>query len=384
MREAIAIFTSGKGGVGKTPFALLLAILLRRFGVNVLTLDFNSLNPDYYEIFKRFIGERPEILTHVGGERLPYPLAIIKGVTQGGGKIYCASRIGKFRYLPYPPYAIFETLIKLREYLNEPFFAIVDTNLNIPGFNISLEEAFKSASAALNTFRKVLFFHIWSPGSFRKGAVFVESHLEVSEVEQIRSTILNYTQHNINIFGKEGESIIHIITPRLFEEIPPTGFGARLSFILKRLFGKKPEISSMPLYRIGGGFSEDVFRAMAEAYERSYRTLKITDILVMREKFNGIINELISTYKNFAVEVDPMDIEIVFFTFMLETLYDKATRTLPLNAIIVPFMVRKLVNFVDSLLISTILDEDSILEREGPIAKIFEVWINKVLMQNKL
>ena len=384
MREGLAIFTSGKGGAGKTPFALLLAILLRRIGLNVLTLDYNSLNPDFYEIFKRFLGERPELLTHVDGERLPYPLTVIKGIPQRGGKIWCVARVGKYRYIPYPPYAIFDTLVKLKRHINEPFFAIVDTNLNIPAFNISLSEALTASKEALKEFKRVLFFHIWSPGSFRKGATFVESHLEVSEIEQIRSTILNYSQHQINLFGRDGESIIHIITPRIFEALIPESFGARLRFILKRLFGKDIEVAMMPLLKIDREFSSDVFATMAQAYERSLRILKITDLMLMQDKFNIVVNDLINTYRNFAVEANPMDIEIVFFIFMAKALYDQATRTLPLNAIMVPFMVKKLVNFVDSMLMSNILDEDSILEREGPVAKIFEVWIDKVLLTNKL
>lgn len=384
MREGIAIFTSGKGGAGKTPYALLLAILLRRIGLNVLTLDFNSLNPDFYEIFKRFLGERPDLLTHVNGERLPYPLSVIKGMIGSGGKIWCVSRVGKYRYIPYPPYSIFDTLVKLKNYIKEPFFAIVDTNLNIPAFNITLEDAFSSANEVIKKFGKVLFFHIWSPGSFRKGPIFHGSQLEVSEIEQIRGTILNYSQHQVPLLGKEGENIIHIITPRLFEVIQPESFGARLKFIVKRIFGGIPDVSMIPLTRIGKDFSNDVLYALSEAYERSLRILRITDMLLIREKFNDVVNELVNTYRNFAVEVDPADVEIIFFLFMVEALYDKATRTLPLNTVIVPFMVKKLVNFVDSLLISNILDEESILEREGPVAKIFETWINKVFLANKL
>ena len=130
--------------------------------------------------------------------------------------------------------------------------------------------------------------------------------------------------------------------------------------------------------------SSDLYMALGTAYERSLRLLKIRDLLLIKEKFNEVANQLMSTYRNFAVEANPVDIEIVFFMFMVRELYDDATNTLPLNAIIVPFMVRKLVNFVDSMLMSNILDEESILEREGPVAKIFELWISKVLLSNKI
>ena len=384
MREGIAIFTSGKGGAGKTPFALLLSILLRRMGLNVLTLDYNSLNPDLYEIFKRFLVERPELITHVDGERLPYPLVMTECTVTGGGKLWSVARVGKYRYIPYPPYAIFDTILKLKRHLKEPFFAIVDTNLNIPAFNISLNEAFESSKAILDEFNKVYFFHIWSPGSFRKGATPVSSSIEVSEIEQIRSTIMNYSQRRVDLFGREGENIVHIITPRLFEEIRPDSLGARLKFILKRLFGKETEVSTIPIMDITKSMSSDLYMALGTAYERSLRLLKIRDLLLIKEKFNEVANQLMSTYRNFAVEANPVDIEIVFFMFMVRELYDDATNTLPLNAIIVPFMVRKLVNFVDSMLMSNILDEESILEREGPVAKIFELWISKVLLSNKI
>lgn len=382
--EGVAIFTSGKGGAGKTPFALLLSILLRRMGLNVLTLDYNSLNPDLYEIFKRFLVKRPELITHVDGERLPYPLVITECKVTGGGKLWSAARVGRYRYIPYPPYAIFDTVLKLREYLKEPLFAIVDTNLNIPAFNISLKEAFESPKKVLGVFNKIYFFHIWSPSSFRKGATPISSSIEVSEIEQIRSTIMNYSQRGLDLFGREGENIIHIITPRLFEEIRPDALGARLKFILRRVFGKEREVSTIPIMDITKSRSPDLYMALGTAYERSLRLLKIRDLLLIKERFNEIANQLMSTYRNFAVEANPADIEIVFFTFIVRELYDKATNTLPLNAIIVPFMVRKLVNFVDSMLMSNILDEESIISREGPVAKIFELWISKVLLSNKI
>lgn len=384
MREGVAIFTSGKGGIGKTPFALLLAILLRRFGVNVLTLDFNSLNPDFYEIFRRFLGERPEVITQVEDEKLLYPVAIIEGTLGKGGTMWCVSRVGKLKYIPYPPYAIFDTLVKLKKHLDEPFFAVVDTNLNIPAFNISLPDAINSAARAISEFGKIYFFHIWSPGSFRKGPLGIGSPLDASEVDLIRSTILNYSQRNIDLLGKDGENIIHIITPRLFELPKPEKFTARLAFILKRLFGVKIESALMPLQASEIDFYNSLISNLREAYERSYRVLRITDMLIIREKFNEVVNQLLSTYKNFAVEADPLDIEVIFFSFMLKSLYDRTTRTMPLNAIVIPYMVRKLVNFVDALLISEILDEDSILEREGPNTKIFQIWLEKVLLPGKI
>ncbi len=384
MREGVALFTSGKGGAGKTPFALLLSILLRRMGLNVLTIDYNSLNPDLYEIFKRFLVEKPELITHVDGERLPYPLVMTECTVSGGGKLWSVARVGKYRYIPYPPYAIFDTIIKLKRYLKEPFFAVVDTNLNIPAFNISLNEAFEASKGILDEFKKVYFFHIWSPGSFRKGATSISSSIEVSEIEQIRSTIMNYTQRHVDLFGREGENIIHIITPRLFEEMKPDSLGARLKFILKRLFGREPDVSMMPIMGITKAISSDLYSALGMAYERSLRLLRIRDLLLIREKFNEVANQLMSTYKNFAVEANPIDVEVVFFLFMAKELYDEATNTLPLNAIMVPFMVKKLVNFIDSMLMSNILDEESILEREGPVAKLFELWISKVLLSNKI
>lgn|GEM_PF-5835377 len=369
--------------MGKTPFALLLSLLLRRKNINVIALDFNSLNPDFYEIMKRVYTGKLSVITEVNGERFSYPMAIYEATTKSGGKVWVVSRADKYRYIPYPPYLIFDTIIKLKKIIREPTFIIVDTNLNIPAFNIALASSLELAKKLTSMFRDIYFFHIWTPGTLRKAPFGLTMMHEKTEIELIGSTVTTFSRYGIPLFGRNGENIIHIVTPRFFEAVLPDSFRAKILFLLRRIFGGTLNEAMVPIYD-ERRFWGNLLVELPTAYERSLRLITIRELNLMKSEFDRVVRELITTYRDFAVEADPLDIEIVFFSFILNHAMERATRTMPLNMIIIPFMVRKLVNFVDAMLLPSVLSEDSIIEREGIIGKIFEIWVNKVLLPGKI
>ncbi len=349
----------------------------------MIALDFNFLNPDFYEILKRIYTGRLSVVTEVHGERLPYPMSIYEATTKKGGKLWVVARADKYRYIPYPPYIIFETILKLKDIIQEPAFIVVDTNLNIPSFNIAFSSSLELARKITSSFQDIFFFHIWTPGSFRKAPFGVSMVSEKNEVELIENTITTFARYGISLFGRNGENIIHIITPRFFEVSSPEGFRAKMLFMLRRIFGMKIVESMVPIFD-ESKFWSNFLSEIPIAYERSLRLLTIKDLSLMKTEFDRAVRELIATYRDFAIEVDPLDIEIVFFSFVMNHVFERATRTVPLNMIVIPYMVRKLVNFVDAMLLPTVLTENSILEREGIIGKIFEIWIDKVLIPGKI
>ena len=378
MIKGVGIFTSGKGGVGKTPYALLYAILLRRRNNNVLVLDYNFLNPDLYEIYRRISGEEPEAVYEVDGQRLPHPVSLVRVFLPGGGKVFVATRMWKFRYLPYPPFVIFQTANMLRDYLNEDFYVVVDTNLNIPAFNVVLPEMTEAVTKSLEYFERITFYHIWSISVLRRRG----GKDEKSELELIRSTVTNFSHRGLNLFGKDGERIVHIISPRIFGKPSVKSFRERVSSVLKGITKKKEEVLAVEIEE--KEFLNKYIEKIWTAYSRSSRTIKLADLLEIERDFNEMIKVLLAKNPRYVLEADPFDIETLFLSFMIEKLFDKATMTMPLNAIIIPFMIKKLINFVDLILISEVVEEESILERESPATEIVDAWISSVLAQGKI
>ncbi|MGQ4891953.1 MAG: hypothetical protein ACP6IP_05630 [Candidatus Njordarchaeia archaeon] len=374
-RSGVLIFTSGKGGVGKTPLALLMSLILSRIGKQVVALDFNFNNPDLYEIFSRLEVKNRDIISEVGGETLKPPLTIFEVESGEGGRVFAATRIERYRYLPYPPSQIFRSILAVKEWLENDAFFVIDTNLNIASFALTDVEHSKVIKKVEEDFDQVNMVYFLTPSVIS----FSTTGRGKGSIDLLKETLNSFNRYNINILGNNGEKIIYMVTPTVYDvESFYDGFLSSLSTIIKKAFGMRGTVNVIePLYKNKDRI-RDIMNDLMAPYIRSTRSMNLNELESLIMKMQDEFKKRGFTSTRFIKSADATDIQTIFFNTLLEFALDQTTRTLPRNLIFIPFVLKSMINFVDIMLMADELDIGLIIEKQKEIYDFMVKWINEV------
>ncbi len=371
------IFTSGKGGVGKTPYAITFALALKELGKRVIALDFNFHNPDLFEIMLKLGYEEVEFIDRYKGERLTPSLTVLKVKGDEGKNLYTSARVDKYRYAPYPPDQIFKSLLALIEHFgSDDLFIVVDTNLNIMSFNLVDPSKVVVYDAVINSLDGVWFNYLLTPSFFARSF----ERRTVNDLEQMEKTVNTFNKFKINLLGTNGEKINYILTPTVIDQKAlKKGFFNTLRSVIVGRKGQTELTISMhaSIMELVREYLNDVM----EPYRRSSRYIMLKDLKEINEGLlelveNSHINRLEVLNKMNAEEVQSL-----FLSALLDMLYDKATNTLPRNVIFVPFIVESMINFIDVVLLAENLTLDFLKKRLYGIYPIIREWLKEVLLK---
>ena len=379
MKSGVVIFASGKGGVGKTPLSLTFILALSKLRKNVVALDYNFHNPDLYEILRRFEIEEIDLIDKIGEKRLIPPLILSTIKTSYGGYIYNVSRIEKYRYAPFTSEHLFKSILAIREYIGvEEVFFIVDTNANPISLSIVDVEGAKTISRCEEKFDRINLAYLVTPSVFSRRI----GEGDLSELDLLEKSINFFGRYGIKFLGMGGENIIYFFTPTIFDEEKfYSGFVNYLkSRFSKFLRTRKNYIDLSKLVSPTEGLKELLNLSMV-GYSRSTYRADIKKLKELRKKFLDTLYSMREPSKEFLSKIDASDIQNIFFSILLESLYDEATKTFPRNTLIIPFVVKTLIGFVDTILLAEDLDVEYLFDKISPISQYLLEWVKNVYLK---
>ena len=375
MKSGVLIFTSGKGGVGKTPIALLASLILAKLGEKVVALDFNFNNPDLYEILSRLGSKKVDLISELRGESLRPPLTIFEADLEERGVIYAASRIERYRYLPYPPSQIFKSILAVKEWVGEDVFVITDTNLNIASFALTDVEHSKILREAEQSFDQINMVYFLTPSVVS----FTADGKRKGNIELLKETLNSFNRYKIGILGNRGEKIIYMVTPTVYDvESFYKTFFSSLGIILKRALGRKEKVNVIGSLSKDKDKIRELINDLLGPYTRSTYNMDLDELEKLTFEMQNEFKRRGFTSTRFVKSADAADIQTIFFNTILELAFNEVTKTLPRNLIFIPFVLKSMINFVDIMLMADELNIDVIIEKQKEIYDLINKWFEEV------
>ena len=370
------IFTSGKGGVGKTPYAIAFALALQELGKRVIALDFNFHNPDLFEIMLKLGYKEVEFIDRYKGERLNPSLTVLK-IRENEGALYASARVDRYRYAPYPPDHIFKSILALIEYFGaDDLFIVVDTNLNIMSFNLVDPSKVVVYDDVINSLDGVWFNYLLTPSFFARSF----ERRTVNDLDQIEKTINTFNKFGINLFGANGEKINYILTPTVIDQRAlKRGFFNTLRSVI---VGRRDQ-TGLPISMDTNIMElvKEYLKDVLEPYRRSNRYVTLKDLKDINENLIELVEDSHINRMDVLNKMNAEEVQSFFLSALLDMLYDKATNTLPKNVIFVPFIVETMINFIDVVLLAENLTMDFLKNRLYGVYPIIMEWLKEVLLK---
>jgi len=383
------ILTSGKGGSGRTPIALVLSSLLFRHGRNVVLLDLNFSNPDAFFISTKivspedyYVGRTPikksTILTEAGGEKAKWPLQVCDVLKTEKNFFKSVARVSKYLYAPIDALEMFRALYVIAN-TYENIDVIVDTNLNIPSLIPQKEDDYQKIKDLLAPFSDYKIIYIWNTGSLARKTRIGKSVL--SEFDLLEKTISEYKLRGVNIFGNWGERIVHILTPNLYEK-PSKPVLRRVMEMLSSLIAIRIPMGVELVSQTGD--EESYMRKIIEGIKIMHLwgegTLDIRTLRIIFEQYSQEIEEEVKRSPDFGIDIRSASIVYYLFKVFLKKMnqiWRKAHphTLLPENLIIIPYMIEKMINYVEALLSADIITLKTILDRAKEVSNIISIWL---------
>ena len=381
------LLTGGKGGSGRTPIALMLSAALYEGGRNVILLDLNFSNPDAFFIATKivprqyyFLGEkfsrRVEVLEGGG----VHPIRVYDVLESGRNFFKAAARVENYLYTPITPRKIFESLDLLKRRFRDVIVdVVVDTNLNLPSLKPRSEDDYSYIRRVLNWFGDYKVLYIWNPGTLARSVRVGDR--EVSEVETILDTVNEYRIRGVDLFGEYGERIVHIVTPNLYERLDKSVFEKIYSFLnwaIKLDVPKDVEVVKHSLKT--RDYLKEIVKAISMMQLRREGYMNIEQLREISRSYREEIERLIRKTPDYGADAKSITVVHQFFNIFLEKMIRVWERIhpialLPRNVIIIPYMVEKMVNYVEALLTADAITLDTIRKRAKEISDILRNWI---------
>ncbi len=379
IRSGALIYTSGKGGVGKTPLALLATLILAKLGKKVVAVDYNFHNPDLYEIFSRMDYENVDVIDRLGNDRLIPPLRIFSIKSDNlRGEINVAVRLERYRYSPYPPVHIFKSLLAIREYLGDDFFSVIDTNLNPVSFYLMDPESYMVVKKVESEFDSLNMVYLLTPSVFSRSMGLDRR----GDIDLLKLTVNSFLKYGSKILGKDGENIIYLISPTVYDfEAFYKTFAGAISMRLKSLFGKRSNIQKIELIGDSKDYIDNFLRDVIASYIRSTRKLSISDLEQMRDELNIEFRNRGYMLKDFIKSADAVDVQSLFISSIVRMLYDPETNTFPRNTVLIPYILKSMINFVDVMLLSEHITPELVISKQYEIMNFLSKWLEKIYLE---
>ncbi|MCD6491484.1 MAG: hypothetical protein ACP6IQ_10290 [Candidatus Njordarchaeia archaeon] len=384
------IFMGGKGGSGRTPISLILSSLLYKKGRNVVLLDMNFSNPDAFYIMTKVT--TPEdfyegTYSYKEGMFIPaekgvrWPLQIYTVLEDEGHFIKSSARINRFLYAPIEPIDIFRSLKAIVDKIGRNIDIVVDTNLNLPSLGSLREDQYIEIKKHLEVFDELHIVYIWNVGTFAR--IIKTKGAEISEFDLLENTINEFKMRGVNLFGSRGEKIIHVLTPN-FYEVPERGILEKILKSLKSLFVSSYEVKAelIPQEGYAKEFFDIVLNSLKEMHVKKSGSLDMNTLKQIVKRYREEASKLSKAHINFGAEAEPLDIVYHMFKIFLGEIRSAWRKnypwaTIPENLIVIPYMVKKMMNFVETLLSSDYVTLNTILKRAEEVAQVISIWLQE-------
>jgi len=326
-----------------------------------------------------FDSEEVDIIDKFGNETLSPPLVISKINIKSKGLLFNAARIDRYRYAPYPPHHIFRSVLAIKSFLGyDDLFFVIDTNLNPVSLSLLDVASSKIIKKCEEEIDQINLTYFVTPSVFAR----YKGYGEKGDIELLKLTVNSFNRFGLKTLGKNGENIIYLFTPTVYdEELFLKGLLSTLKTSLGRMFGIRKEYISIESSTRSKGILKKILDFSMEPYMRSSRRLNLDELKDIRTSFLDFLNAHGFTLETFIKNATATDIQSLFFAFILDSLYDSTTNTMPRNSIIIPFIVKSLINFVDIVLLAENLNESIIIKKQGPIYTYLREWIEKVYLR---
>ena len=315
-KKEVVIVTGGKGGTGKSVFALCLLLEAVDRGWRSVGIDLNVNNPDLAEILRTTHLAVP----HEKVDRTPADLDYAYSLEQ-----VVPQRL--YGVIPYRQFRLFDIKYFYRFIANvvdterEARFFVVDTGLNLPLVTPSMDPPLPGET-------HFTFAHIWSlvPG------------IRPSEKEALDRSLVKMRQ----VFGADFDaSLVHIFSPRFFV---PRGSKALLRYHFQGQF----HVASV----------SQLEKTLNRLERLSPRPLKYEEVL------NGIIFEASQRYMSIIGGTRALSKERMVQLWMdviLDFLQD--LNGYPTNLLVVPTVFYEIAYLVEDLILQTAKTLHSLREK---------------------
>jgi len=325
----IHIYTSSKGGVGKTLQALCTSLYyLQETGYDVLICDFNCFNPDLFQILGRVADEGSD--EHIDG----FNVRTISRCTAQARLLYPSTPYHIPEDMPMGFYKMILKAVSLNLEDFRPNICIVDTGFHFANLDmtperwsrIDLQEKYQITNAIFDCFRPYFWF-IWTLAALTRST-------EKDGIASAANTLESYKNSRDEPWFKDTESLLHVINPHALAS--DLSWKRLLKGALTR--GHDPNVQVMPL--------------LYELYKRE--PLGNVSLKFMQEYTRDSV--LRTGEPQVAVDEAAREEHINRFVRPILTYHTGR----PLNVLPIPYYVEPLAGYTDSLALKTIKHLDDI------------------------